>query len=185
MGVTFCIAAGAVAWGFAEATLFFVVPDVLLTLLIARGAPIRSGCVAAMFCAVGAVAGGLTMYAWGRSDPGVFAVLDGVPAISSAMISEIKAEMTGSTWASDMFFGAFAGEPYKVFAASAGAANLAVLPFVLTSFAARLSRFLLVVLAAKALATALETCGKRAWALPALVAFWVVFYAAFWSLMPN
>ena len=54
-------------WGFAEATLFFIVPDVWLTLIAVRRGlvPALAACGWAL---AGALAGGLAMYAWGVFD---------------------------------------------------------------------------------------------------------------------
>ena len=59
--------AAAFAWGFAEATLFFVVPDVWLTLIAVRRG-LRPALVACGWALAGALAGGLAMYAWGAFD---------------------------------------------------------------------------------------------------------------------
>ena len=63
-------------WGFAEATLFFIVPDVWLTAItvrLGRMAAFR----AAAWTIAGALFGGALMYDWGTvSYPQVAAVLD-------------------------------------------------------------------------------------------------------------
>jgi len=52
--------AAAAAWGLAEATLFFIVPDVLLSWLAAFRP--RVAWPAVLTCLVGALAGGVIMY---------------------------------------------------------------------------------------------------------------------------
>src|SRR5437868_1692315 len=58
----------ALAWGYAEATLFFLVPDVLLSWVALRDP--RAAGVACFWALAGALLGGATMYAWGAADPG-------------------------------------------------------------------------------------------------------------------
>jgi hypothetical protein len=71
----------ALAWGYAEATLFFLVPDVLPSRVALRDPRVAG--VAGLWALAGPLIGGATMYAWGAADPGaVIAALDRVPAIS-------------------------------------------------------------------------------------------------------
>ncbi len=64
------------AWGFAEATLFFIVPDVIVTFLAFRYG-FRRGWIAAAWAAFGAVIGGIVIYVWaGRDAATVERVLD-------------------------------------------------------------------------------------------------------------
>jgi membrane protein YqaA with SNARE-associated domain len=74
----------ALFWGFAEATLFFIVPDVLLSAIaVWRGR--RSALHGTAWTIAGAVLGGLLMYGWSVCDfLGVVAMLDRLPAISPA-----------------------------------------------------------------------------------------------------
>ena len=56
----------ALAWGFAEATVFFIAPDVWLT--VASRKRLRPGLIASLYALFGALLGGTLMYLWGRSD---------------------------------------------------------------------------------------------------------------------
>ena len=80
-------------WGFAEATLFFIVPDVLLTWIAVRHGTAQA--VKASFAAaVGAMLGGVAMYTWGAHDPALArTVVSAVPAIPASMISGVGAEV--------------------------------------------------------------------------------------------
>ena len=75
--MTSAIIAGiALAWGFAEATLFFIVVDVLITYVTVYFG-MRRGVETVFFATIGAVAGGAAMYHWGGDDPaGMVAALD-------------------------------------------------------------------------------------------------------------
>ena len=78
----------AFAWGLAEATFFFIVPDVLLTLIACR--VLKPALKATTFALMGALVGGALMYAIGRRDPvNARAFLDQIPAISPALISRV------------------------------------------------------------------------------------------------
>lgn len=84
------LAAG--AWGFAEATLFFLVPDVLITWLAVRR--LRDGLWGSLAATVGALCGGLLMYAWGSHDaPGALTALDHVPAINAEMLAGVRTQL--------------------------------------------------------------------------------------------
>ena len=74
-------------WGFSEATLFFIVPDVFLTVVA-----LRDRRAALLCCAVaGALAGGLLLYRWGRVDSaGAASALLAVPAIGPRMIQDVR-----------------------------------------------------------------------------------------------
>src|SRR5436190_634460 len=52
----------AVAWGFAEATLFFIVPDVLITLIALFS--FKKSALAMLLATLGAVVGGALMFQW-------------------------------------------------------------------------------------------------------------------------
>jgi len=75
----------AALWGFAEATLFFIVPDVWLT-VIAVWSP-RKAAMACLFALLGALAGGALMYGWGYMAPGMaLTTLERIPGIHPDML---------------------------------------------------------------------------------------------------
>lgn len=175
----------AALWGLAEATVFFVVPDVILsTIGLKRG--FRAGLVAAFATALAAASGGAVLAIITRSNTlDVFRALDALPGISSAMIATVVLEVANANWPLALLQGSFSGVPYKVYAAGAGAVGLPVVWFALVSVPVRLARFALVVGAVSLLRGSLERAlGPRA-ALTALAGFWIAFYALFWALMPG
>jgi membrane protein YqaA with SNARE-associated domain len=177
--------APAALWGFAEATLFFIVPDVLLSALTLRcgfAVGIRSALVAAF----GAAAGGAAMLLAARVGGwDLVSVLDRLPAISSQMIASTAAAMQEPGWAASLVGGSFSGVPYKLYAAGAGATAIPVWLFVAASVPARLLRFLLVVILVEAIGRPLERELGPARAALLLAGLWLAFYAAYWTLMPG
>ena len=79
-------------WGFAEATLFFIVPDVFLGWLALRSP--KSALIACLFALLGALIGGSAMWLWGRFDPdsarGIFALL---PAVGGDSIANVQMQL--------------------------------------------------------------------------------------------
>lgn len=176
--------AGALAWGFAEATLFFIVPDVLLSYATLRRG-IRVGLFAGLAAVLGAMAGGTAMYLWGSRDPaGVEAALDRIPAISAAMIETVRSDMTRD-WIAVLFAGAFGGVPYKIFAAEAAPADVGLGAFLAMSAPARYARFALAVLATALGRLALARIGLEHRAGAILAGFWLCFYAIYFAALPG
>jgi membrane protein YqaA with SNARE-associated domain len=173
----------AAAWGFAEATLFFVVPDVLLTWL--AGFRPRLVWRAVMACLVGALVGGSLMFMLAQQSPGaVRAWVAAVPAISEGFMAA-----TGSTLREDfgpaMLRAGFTGVPYKVLAVESGAGGQSIAAFLAFSVPARLSRWVLLVLVAQG-ATAFVRARVREpdrvlWTL--WTVGWGLVYAVYFTVM--
>lgn len=171
----------ALVWGFAEATLFFFVPDVLLSFVALRG--VRRGLLACGVVTVGALVGGALMYAWGHRDPsGALAALDMVPAVGGEMIGRVERDL-GDRWGVALVTGAFAGTPYKIFAVQAGRLGIPPVGFLLASIPARLLRFVLVTLVFGWVSGRLSWSDRRK--VQVVAAIWLVFYALFLGLMPG
>ena len=173
----------AMAWGFAEATLFFVVPDVWISHLAMRS--LRRGLWACASTLAGAMAGGGLVYWLGqRHEAALLALYDRLPAIGQGLIARVGDQLE-SMGAAGLVLGGFTGAPYKLYAAQAAAAGMGVPAFLAASVLARGLRFVLVALLAWLVARMLAAkLGERT-TLKILVAFWIVFYAAYWSWMPN
>ena len=174
--------AGAFLWGLAEATLFFIVPDVLLSALA-----LRDRTLALRLCLWslgGALTGGLVMYLWGRHDAEQASdVLGKVPAISEAMLARVSAdlEQLGSL---ATFLGPLTGTPYKIYAALSHQADVSLAAFLLISVPARLIRFALVAAITSWIAgTLLRGWSHRA-RLCLLLALWTAFYVAYFLVTP-
>jgi membrane protein YqaA with SNARE-associated domain len=136
------VSLAALAWGFAEATLFFLVPDVLLTWIALSDA--RAAWRACLWALAGALLGGLLMFAWGWFDhASALAALDYVPAVSAEMCEDV-AEQLREDGARALFVGPATGTPYKIYAVQAPHADIDPPLFLLVSVPARLVRFVLV-----------------------------------------
>lgn len=173
----------AAAWGFAEATLFFLVPDVVLSAIaIADWKLALWSCVAAT---AGAMAGGILMHRAGRHDKGrLRAIFLRVPGIGPSMLDRVAQQVAARGFLA-VLLGPLYGTPYKLYAAEAGRRNMSLAGLMLMTVPARMLRFLAVTLLAAWLAhgvvPGLETATKYgAWA-----AAWTVFYAWYFRAMRN
>jgi membrane protein YqaA with SNARE-associated domain len=169
----------AAAWGFAEATLFFIVPDVGLTWIALSD--LRRALVACLWALVGALAGGLLMYGWGATRvQSAEAALVRVPAVNQQMLREVRQQVDQSG-VKALFAGPLAGRPYKIYAVYAGALRQSLPAFLLVSIPARLLRFLLMVcLAALVVRTVLGFLSVRGQRIVWCVC-WAGFYVWFFS----
>jgi membrane protein YqaA with SNARE-associated domain len=175
--VTVLIAA---LWGFSEATLFFIVPDVFLSVVALRDRRAALLCCGA--AVAGALAGGFLLYCWGKADPsGAASALLAVPAISQGMIEDVRSSLV-SRGLVTLFLGPLKGTPYKIYAAASGSMGLSLPLFLLVSIPARGVRFLAVTLAvswaSRSPLAAWPLARKRALA----IALWAVFYAGYFAL---
>jgi len=170
-------------WGFAEATLFFVVPDVLLTAIAVRD--LRAALVACFLTLLGALAGGTLMYLWAARDhAAAAAVVEKVPAISRGSMARVTQQLR-EQGAAATIVGAFTGVPYKIYAVEAHAAGITLEAFAALSVPARLGRFMLVTLLAGLTSRLLAPKMSLRLRYLALDLLWVGFYAAYWSSFPG
>lgn len=172
-----CVAA--LAWGVAEATLFFIVPDVLLTRVALHDR--RRALVGCGLAVLGAMLGGAVMYVWSLHDPAqVRAVLLRVPAVGPDLMTQ-AGEAMRQLGGFGIVAGAFQGVPYKLFAAQAAAADLSLPLLLAVTIPARGLRFVLTVLVAHAAAQWLRgRAGRRAVSLAWWLA-WIIVYVVYWS----
>ena len=168
-------------WGYAEATRFYVVPDVLIGWL-ALDDP-RRGTLASVWATAGAVLGGLAVHAEGRARR---ARLTQIPGISDAMVEDASAKLARDGWWA-LLRGPLDGIPYKVYAAEAGARELPAADLVAWTVPARLWRFLAVALGAGAVGVVFRERVRRregAW-LVGYLAFWAITYARYFARLDR
>jgi membrane protein YqaA with SNARE-associated domain len=167
-------------WGFAEATLFFIVPDVLLT-MVALFSFQRSARVLACIM-LGALAGGTIMFYLGASKPEqARAVVLRVPFVSPAMFEKTAESFRrDGIWA--LTKGPGNGIPYKVYCVQAGRYSGSAL-FLVVSLLARLERFALFWLIAGAIGFIFQRNIRRQPKVTVAIyaCIWIVGYAWYWS----
>jgi membrane protein YqaA with SNARE-associated domain len=175
------IVAAALLWGFAEATVFFIVPDVLLT-LVALVAPRRA--VAAIVAALaGAMAGGALMHRHAAVDPAAArALVDAVPAVTAAVLERARALLADGLF-EGMVRGSVSGLPFKIFAVETGAEGGGLGAFLAAALPARALRFALAVAATRALALTVFRKLPIRGLIAVWAVFWIVLYAVYFSLI--
>ena len=170
-------------WGFAEATLFFIVPDVYLSWLALRSP--KSGLIACLFALLGALIGGAAMWMWGHFDPDAArAIFESLPAISGATIASVRQQLADSGIAA-LFLGPLGGIPYKIYAVEAAALGYGLVIFLAVSLPARLARFALVTIVAGSVSRTLRRRVSLRTVQSIHVAFWAVFYVWFFTVMAD
>jgi hypothetical protein len=169
-------------WGFAEGTLFFILPDVPLS-LAAMFRPRRAlPHVAAIV--TGAVLAGAVMFSWSARPgsahtPTARQAVEHVPLVTPAMFERAESDYREfGIWATS--WGPLRGIPYKVYAVEAPE-HSSLWPFLLVTIPARLWRLLVVWLGFAGSGMLLRKLGHASRA-PALHAFfWIVGYTIYWA----
>lgn len=171
----------AAAWGAAEATLFFIVPDVLLSRIALQNR--RQALVACSWTLGGALIGGLAVWLIGYVDPEpTRAIFAQIPAISPAMIDRVHQQILDlGPWA--VFVGPLTGTPYKLYALEAASAGFGLAGFMLVSVPARLLRFVIVVLVTNAVAIGLRRFASIRTLQILHLAAWLTFYGWYFTVM--
>lgn len=166
-------------WGFAEATLFFVVPDVWLSLVAIFSLRRVWQHIAAAI--TGAAAGGALIFLWAQTHPdSATAVVNKVPFVTKQMFA--KVDMSFQTRGlSAVYLGPLTGTPYKIYAVAAP--RFVPFPsFLFVTILARSWRFILVSLLSGACAGALRKYGNAT--LRQLTRWhalaWTAFYIFYW-----
>lgn len=182
-GVTPAMGGIAVLWGLAEATLFFVIPDVWIGRCALRS---RRAALQAAGCAlVGALLGGSLIYVLSlHGHAALLALFDRLPAISPAMIQGVGQQLT-TRGVQGVVLGGFSGVPYKLYAAQAHAAGIGLPAFLLFTVVARGLRFLLAAVLVGGLARAAQAHLRARVVALAYAVLVMLGYAAYWTLMPN
>lgn len=148
----------AFGWGLAEATAFFIVPDVW-TSRVALRHPRRALATTASAVA-GAMLGGALVHGWARRTPPSDSarLMTRIPAIDAAMVAQVDDEVARSGYRA-MLRGPARGVPYKLYARSAGVQGLPLSRLLAWTVPARIIRFLLVTGASAGLAAASRRAG--------------------------
>jgi hypothetical protein len=170
----------ALGWGAAEGSLFFIVPDVLLTLTAAFDP--RRSLRQLVLAIAGSVIAGLALFAWADARPDrAMDVVARVPFVRAEMFQRVEADFAGhGVWG--LCRGPGSGIPYKVYAVAAPRYTGA-LPFALVSIPARAERLLITWMQFAATGWALRRWSRRSgrWLLGVHGVYWVLVYAWYWS----
>jgi hypothetical protein len=168
-------------WGFAEGSLFFVVPDVVFTLVAAfrpKRALVHIACAAA-----GALVAGALMFAWSAHDPeSARAAVAAVPKVGTTMVERTDARLR-EVGARALFDRPLAGVPYKVYAVLAP--KYFTLPeFLGASLLARIERFAPSWFAFALLSVAITRRVGERWRLVIGIhaTFWIAVYGYYWFM---
>ena len=171
----------AFAWGLGEAVLFFVIPDVFLT-LVALQLGFRRSLRAALIATAGAVVGGLVVYAWAASDPAsITSAMQLLPGIDTSMIDSVGVDVASDGNAA-LLVGPWQGRPYKLFALASGNLGLSPIGLALLTIPGRLARFTVSVAIASYLRWFFSRWIAEKAMLALWAAFWMLVYAAYWFL---
>jgi hypothetical protein len=172
--------AAAALWGVAEASFFFIVPDVLLT-----AAALRLGwrralilCLVAAGCAALA---GAALWLWAGQDAvAARSAMLHVPAVGPDLVARVHGELK-SGWPLRLLKGAMTGVPYKLYAVEAGARHIPLSLFVPVSVGVRLFRFALTAMLAAAAGGLLRRLNRSGWIKPLWLAVWCVVYLVYFT----
>lgn len=170
------------AWGLAEATVFFIVADVAVSWIAVRRG-LRPGLVAAVAAAAGAVSGIALLYDWAAREPAAaLALVDAVPFVTAEMIDEMRADLAQrGVWA--VLVAGVTGVPIKLAAALAPGLGIGSAAFLIAGAAQRLGRLAAVALIAAVLARLLRRRLSERSLLAVWAAFWLLFYALYWTAL--
>ncbi|MBU63806.1 MAG: hypothetical protein CMI26_15045 [Opitutae bacterium] len=171
----------AIAWGLMEASVFFIVPDILLTYLALKDP--RRATKACLWALVGALVGGTAMFCWGNYNlKGAEGFLTEIPAIDKQLLKKVEGQIENDG-VKATFYGPITGRPYKIYSVYAGAKGISFPSFLLVSIPARLLRFILLTwitwwVASKLLAK-LQVRSRTL----ILSGIWIAFYGWYFSVM--
>ena len=173
----------ALLWGFAEATVFFIVPDVLLSWLALRR--LRPALVACLFALSGALVGGIALWFLAQQDAeSLRALFTRLPAIDSGMIDDVRSRLETDGLAA-LLMGPLIGTPYKIYALEAADMNLGFWAFLSISVPARFVRFALVSIVVSWLSRLLSLKLTLRQRQVLLVVCWLGFYSWYFLVMSG
>lgn len=168
-------------WGFSEATLFFIVPDVLISFIAVRH--FKRSLYSIIFTLVGALLGGSLIYFIGvHHEQELLTVIEKVPAISAERINGVKGDLV-EQGVNAILLGPTKGTPYKIYAAESHGAGISYLHFLLISIPARAIRFVLTAVLSHTVLALLPKKVPVAYKYIILTLFWLGFYLFYFSVM--
>ncbi|GAA4343310.1 hypothetical protein [Kangiella taiwanensis] len=172
-------------WGFSEATLFFILPDVLLSYFaLERKAKLLPLIAWAL---LGALVGGVIMFTWGVMSPKTsWSWVEAVPAINTDLMDTVAKQLEDKG-ALAIILGPFQGLPYKAYSVQAASADIGLILFIAVSVVARFIRFLLIAYIARAASVLLMSriqMSKRGVTVVWLIT-WITVYTSYFYYFPS
>jgi membrane protein YqaA with SNARE-associated domain len=190
-----CATSTGFLWGLAEATVFFVVPDVLLCYWAMKSA--KEAMASTLAAVAGAMLGAVVLYACLDLDASSYTFFHGVwrslPGFRAKM-AEAAADHLRSAGARGLLSGPSSGIPYRVYVLEAWKLKLSLGELLLWTPFARLERIVIAPLAVLALRFLTERVltprfrrVRWNWVLAGLIViYWVSLYIWYWwSLVPK
>jgi membrane protein YqaA with SNARE-associated domain len=173
--------ATAFAWGLAEAIFFFIVPDVLLTLIATRS--LRSAMKATIAALAGALVGGVLVVVFAHASPDAArAYLLHIPGINAHLLERVAGQVDERGLLA-VLIGPLKGIPYKIYAVEWGTRGGALFSFLLISIPARWLRFALAAVVTRVIVRLIEPLTHHRasieWLLLAVI--WTAFYTFYFA----
>ncbi len=170
-------------WGFAEGTIFFILPDVLLSYLaLKKNEPIIRY---AVFALIGALIGGSLLYWLGANFHSTWwHIIESVPAINQELMQKVATWMEADGIKA-ILLGPTQGLPYKTFAVQAYSSDISYWQFVVISIPARLLRFLAIAYLARLFVKTLAKKYSRESQMAIWGLVWVVSYLVYFLSFPS
>ena len=164
-------------WGYAEATRFWLIPDILLGwITLNRPRSIVASVIAAT---AGAVLGGVRMHKDAREE---HARLTEIPGINDALLLDAHERFASRGWVA-VARAPLDGIPYKVYATESGLAEKPLAELIAWTLLARLWRFILAAAAAALIGRVFSRSVRRSeglW-LAGTLCFWVFVYVRYFA----
>lgn len=170
----------AFAWGFAEGFLFFIVPDLALT-LTALFSPRKAAAQTAAVVA-GSLLAGTLLFSWAAYSPSQAKdTVSRVPFVTETMAAQVRQDLDAHG-ATALLMGPMSGIPYKIYAVEAPE-RMGLPLFLAASIPARLERLLSGLLLFGVAGWILRKSIHRrpAWALAGHGLYWLAIYAFYWG----
>jgi membrane protein YqaA with SNARE-associated domain len=168
-------------WGFAEATFFFVVPDVLFTRTTLLS--VKRGWLQLAAAVIGATIAGALMYVWASGSPAqARSAVAAVPFLGEKIVAPAE-QRWNDRGTPSLFSNPLSGVPYKVHAVLAPS-HVSLPTFLLLSLPLRAERMLLsmIVFVPLAMWVRRDEIGRKTIALRIHAGFWLLVYAVYWSV---
>ncbi len=128
------------AWGVAEATFFFFVPDIWLSRIVLEDK--KEAYINIAFTTLGALFGGSVLYFLALSHfENIQSFLDFIPGISNTMVEQAGYQIQELGLWESLLTGIASGVPYKIYASWSGHLNLSLITFLMASACVRALRF--------------------------------------------